>query len=495
MGDLLPVAAAVVVAVAVMVAPVVGLVRLLLLAFLGAVVVVPTTLPVPAVGDLHVGIAPGSVALTTYYVALVALFLALPRVPGAGYVGRVAPLAMGGFLVLGLLVLWEPTESRVAGALHVMMMMLALAVGQRLAAWVSGEPARTRVLARLLSAGFVVELLVCLAQTAGVPLSVYDEVAQFIAEGRAIGTFNHPSVLGKIALFCAMIMLPLTLSEDRKVRRHAWIGIVSAILATGLTESRANAAALVVAVVAWIVLQRSGGVALGKRMMILFLFCCAAVPAVLAGMDRYANDPTGGDRGVLLDRGLTVVGNYWVSGLGPNSYVDVVGAYDRFVAAGFPVHNVYLLAISELGVLGAVLLFAPTAVLAAQGMRHFRAAEPARSWALAVLVTLPGLLVVNVTGWGAMAGSVGIVWFFVTGFASHRITGQGDDCSDDRAARTAPSARSNNAPAYVASAASTEAPPERIATETTTYATAIGTETAGSRPVRPDRSTSALPKK
>jgi hypothetical protein len=109
-----------------------------------------------------------------------------------------------------------------------------------------------------------------------------------------------------------------------------------------------------------------------------------------------------------------------VAGSGPNTYVSAVGPTDAMAAAGWIVHNHYLLAAVELGLLGAFLLVVPMLLTLARALRARRDPDVGGTTARAFLASMPGILLITMTGWGMMSGMLA-PWFFVTGFIWARM--------------------------------------------------------------------------
>src|SRR5207249_6084713 len=108
-------------------------------------------------------------------------------------------------------------------------------------------------------------------------------------------------------------------------------------------------------------------------------------------------------------------------GIGPNSYVSVVSAYDAVTASGYPVHNTFLLTTAELGVLGAFLFWLPIAGLLVAAWTSRKRAGLAGSFAIAIVASAPGLYVVNATGWAILRGPLLPLWFVICGLAYSQI--------------------------------------------------------------------------
>lgn len=427
--------------VTVLVTVVIGRAKAIIALFLGACVLAPWPLATETETVFHVGITRPSIEATTYLIAFVVAWLCFPKSQLRYPFGFGPTLAAGAYLGIGAMLLWEGTAAQWSGVLFLTILAASPMLGFRVADLASRDARVMSGWVYMLAGVAAIELFLCLVQAAGVPVSIYPEVHQFIAEGRAIGSFNHPSQWGKFALLITLVLLPLTSSKSGRLARVSWLAIIMAMLATGLTASRANSVAVIVAVGGWLVFSRTRRGAPGRRAVVLCTFSLAAVPAIVAGLDRLSIDPNGGDRSMLLEIGLQQIQSEPVVGTGPNSYVQEVGYWSSIVAQGFPVHNVFILLIAELGILGAVVFFIGPFLIMLAGLKGLAARDARRDWAMAFAVGLPGVLLITSTGWGLIAGSVGLFWFFVLGFLLHGFSQSSGDSGIATTSEVSPALR------------------------------------------------------
>lgn len=363
----------------------------------------------------HVGIAGGAPAITTYFLGITAVLTVLPRAGPRRGASIAFAVALAGYLTAGFATRWHLDPTAVAGAILIAFAALSVLAGERCAGWLASSPSNRRWFARLLMAWALLELGISLAQFSGVPLSIYPEVSEFTNEGRAIGTFNHPGVLGKLAVLTAPIILALTATRDPITARCAWTTLWACVAAAGLTGSRANLVALLVAALLWLLWTRGARLGIGPRIAIGAIVTGISIPGIQLALQRSSSDPFGGQREHLLDVGLRQIASDPFGGLGPNQFVQTVGLRDSIVADGFPVHNAFLLATAELGVVGAILLFLPFANVAYRSLQALARTNGRRAWSGAYLVCLPGTLLIAITGWGLLAGGTLMAWFFTLG--------------------------------------------------------------------------------
>jgi hypothetical protein len=329
-------------------------------------------------------------------------------------------LAAALYMLVGLTMVWSGEQQQWAGALHWFFALLALTVGYQLGSTLT--PELYRVLVGVVLILFILNFALCLAQLAGIPLSLYpNQLAEQLSEGRPIGTFGHSSTPGKFVLIMLILVLPALRFRDRATRRLAWWCIAIAVPLVALTLARANLAAIVMAIVLWMLLDHKAWTANPIRLLSLIAIFMASVPIVGATLNRFSTDPTGGGRAAIYHTGLTqLTMNLW-SGTGPNFYVEDVGRWDAITASGYPLHNSFLYAVAELGLVGGVLFALPIFVVCAISIVDcFNGSEPSL-WSKSYLVTFPGMIVVALTGWGMLSDSTLSLWYFVIGITAGAI--------------------------------------------------------------------------
>jgi O-antigen ligase len=135
-------------------------------------------------------------------------------------------------------------------------------------------------------------------------------------------------------------------------------------------------------------------------------------------MDSDAADPL---RPALMAAALAQIDHTPWLGVGPNSYVEVVGAYDAVTAQGFPAHNTFLLMVAEVGIPLAVLFFIPFILLVWRAIRSRKTPGSAGAFSWAIIGATPGLLAITMTGWGMLSGFSLCLWMLVSGVALAQI--------------------------------------------------------------------------
>jgi uncharacterized membrane protein YhaH (DUF805 family) len=232
---------------------------------------------------------------------------------------------------------------------------------------------------------------------------------------RTNGTTNHPDNLGKVLLLLLILSLGLMGTTDARARRFLWVAVILMFIPLGLSEGRANILAALTTIIFWAMLagkRRSLSIRVGIPLVVVLVF----LPFAGSIAKRLQEDPNGGPRAGLAATAYEQIHRQpW--GVGPNSYVSVVSAYNPVTALGYPVHDAYLLTAAELGILGAVLFWLPLAWLLSLAVVSRRREGFAGSFAIAILASVPGLYVVTTTGWAMLSLFLLPFWFLINGIA------------------------------------------------------------------------------
>lgn len=369
----------------------------------------------------HVGIAREHVVLFTYSFAVLALVASrlldtsnARRLP----TGRTGVAGIV-YVTFGLAVLWPHVSLVDSGVVHLAIGFAALLGGGYLASICLREPAVARELKVLLALAMIFEGVVCALQYAGIKI-FYN--ASVLAQddtltGRAVGTFYHPSTIGKIALFAVCILLALIDEKKTIDNRIAWLGIGGAVAASIFSGARANSLALAGLILLFAILSRRRG-AIAVRIRALAFVALALWVSLPYWEERIATGEDGTNRARFLSVAERFVSqDFPWFGIGPNFYVETLGKFDSKTAEGWPVHNVFMLSLIE-GGLPLVLLIIGTG-FAVPLMYAVRRRGVARSYAerssRAILGAFPGLFLIAWTGWGLLADTFP-TWMFTMGF-------------------------------------------------------------------------------
>lgn len=392
-------------------------------ALVGALLVLSVgNMPLLGGGEVtgHSGIAPPAPTIFTYSAVFIALGL-LALLSGRAKTGKLHFLFLA-LVILGGFFAWPGSDYVTSGILQYVTAIAAWLAGTYVASTSvrSGEHDSRIALGVFLV--IAVQLAASLLQMAGVTISIFG--ASLVTEApnnRAMGTFGHPTGVGKFLFVLLILVLPLLKSLRPSARRLAVASIGASLLIIALSQSRANLLAYVSALLIWIVVVK-GGYSLGSKMRVLVGVLAVTLPFASLFLSRFTEDPDGGDRPELLQAGIDQILSSPILGTGPNNYVNVVSRTDLMTAVtGYPVHNTFLLSAAELGIPLMLLLFIP--VIAAWVRPLVRAVRgDAQTLAgYALVCTVPGMLLITLTGWGMLNRELLPLWFFLTALAVARM--------------------------------------------------------------------------
>jgi O-Antigen ligase len=390
---------------------------LALIVLLGTIILIPKALshePDPN----HVGIARSVPTLATYSLAVFgigyALLLRVLYRPRARSV-PISVFVFFGFLVVGFTTIWRGTDEQLAGALQLGLGFCAWFVGAQLGPSILCQARRIRWIAGMIVGLVGIETLVTLLQRAGIHIYPMAPALAAIMGDRTNGTTNHPDNLGKILLLLLILSLALMGTTDARARRMLWVAVVLMFIPLGLSQGRANILAALTTVIFWALLsgrRRSRAIRIGVPLVVVLVF----LPFAGSVAKRIEEDPYGGPRAGLAATAYEQIARQpW--GVGPNSYVSVVSAYNSVTAEGYPVHNSFLLTAAEFGVLGAILFWLPVVGLLILAVKSRKRRGFAGSFAIVILASAPGLYVVTITGWAMLSNQLFPFWFLVYGMA------------------------------------------------------------------------------
>jgi len=195
------------------------------------------------------------------------------------------------------------------------------------------------------------------------------------------------------------------------------------VAATGLTLSRTNILAALMIIIIWGLLL-PGTRTLGARLAMPLIAAVVVLPMAGLLLDRFAEDPEGGARPRLMEAGLRVLEQNVLTGVGPNGFVDIASVTEPAVKQlGLPVHNTFILAAAEVGVIGALVLALPLLVALITAVVRFGDKDPTRAaFARSVLIVGAGIIFVGSTSWGMLQIPALDLTYFLFGFAFAQLT-------------------------------------------------------------------------
>lgn len=355
-----------------------------------------------------VGIGSGALSISSYDILLILIAAwAVLRLRGAAWLPWIVPGLLA--LLFGASVVWPQTSAMLDGVLVYGICFVAWIIGTAV-----GVDLSARTTARIITGGILAFFLIEVA------IAAWQLLSGSASSSRASGTFEHPAFIGKYVLVVLAILLPLTRHSDRTTVRISTLSILFGVVLTAMTLSRANLIAVLGAVALWIVYtmtahrERKRGFLIGIGAVLL------ALPFANLVLTRFETDAVGGDRPALFDAGIAVIRQLFWTGTGPNLFVEHASSVSETVArTGYPIHNSFLLAVAELGAIGATLFFLPairTLFIAVKSPDRTADGKRGPVSASTIIVMLSIAFAAN-TGWGFLQAPVSSLVFLALGFS------------------------------------------------------------------------------
>ena len=362
----------------------------------------------------HTTIAASTLSITSYQAALI---LAAIIVPGWMVFKGIAPplLFLPVFLFVVIVAQSNTPPHVLMGVAQWGFVALAWGFGWALSRGVGRGQISETFLAIVLAAAVGAQAIGALMQIVGLSGVSSIEVGPLTIP-RISGFAGHSGNLGKILILLVVLLLPLTRSSNRVARNLAIAGTATAFVLVALTFSRANTLAIIGALGIWFVFGPGAG--LLRRIVLPAIMVVVAAPVIVLLILRNASDPSGGSRPELLESALVQIGRTFWFGVGPNAYLSTVSEISALAAGGLPVHSALLLAFTELGLVGSVLVAVPIVLVIIGAIMAVRKGGRRGLVALAFIAVLPGLAVIAATGWGLMYMHILLLLMLVVGYAS-----------------------------------------------------------------------------
>lgn len=320
-------------------------------------------------------------------------------------------------ILFGWFILWPSRENVAAGSVHFIFGIISLIVGRYLGRQ-HERSLSDRWISSVLGIVIGIEFLIVIAQLLGFTVGPFGGASFAGQIIRPAGTFDHPGTLGKFLFVTAILLLPILKSTDRIAKRVSRIIFCMLILMTLISYSRANTVAIVSILAMWMILDKGGFKALPRKMWLVFFTVIMALPFLANFMQRFEVDPDGGERPELFQEALVQLSMTLWQGTGLNNYVEVVGEFGPATAGGFPVHSSLILLVAEAGLVIAACILLPVISIFLKAFGSL-SSKNATNWrARALIASIPGVLLITLTGWGMTAGEVYIYWMLVLGFSS-----------------------------------------------------------------------------
>lgn len=372
----------------------------------------------------HVGVDSHQTSPWLYWVPVLLIALFADRRARAPAWLMVYLIATAVFFLISSTIIWEGLPNEWSGAIHYIFGAFALVAGYRLQVSMRFAQGLERTVVVVMAVTLILQVPIELAQLAGIPLTIFGDLKTLMVDGRPIGTFNHPTAVGKVAVLLAVPLLMGLGSEDPKTRRWVWVGLTAGFFATALTVSRANLVAVVMTGLIWALLARQSEMKVTVKVLSGIALILMSIPFVGLLVERSLEESTfGGGRSYLIPVGLDAIGRSPLTGVGPNNYVEGVGVFDPVVASGVPVHSAPLFIAGEIGIPGAILLMLPLVVVAVSALGKVRADGETGAASRAFTASFPGMMLIALTGWGMLGEQIFALWWFVVGYSGAPILG------------------------------------------------------------------------
>lgn len=381
----------------------------------GAVIVSTSLVPIRLFGDYgvpHVGVAPATVVVTAYAAVVGVGFLTVlfkySRVP----LWR-QWLPFFSCALLGVAFVWSPLGGReISGLMQYLLAPMA---------WTIGIAARRHLryrsrIVQVIAVVLALQVAIVVCQRLGMSINSLSLAQQELMGNRANGTLSHPNDLGKVTVLLCCLALSVYEGSSERIKRLVVVSFVMGGVIIIATGGRAVLFGYVAMILFWLLLQRSSVVAFSKKLGVIGLLAVGGVASAGVLLERFATDPSGGSRSSLAEVAMRSISERPWFGVGPNNYVSTVGLTDSLTLSGVPVHNLFLLAAAEIGILGCVFLFLPALRGLMRAVRYRRAEGEDGAFARVGLAFLPSAMVMGLTGWGLLGGYVLPLLFFSLGW-------------------------------------------------------------------------------
>ncbi len=355
------------------------------------------------------GIAPPSLVILTWHVAIAAAFIYV-AFRGKGMelkvLWPVVPLVV--FATVFYSFVWVSSRPLTGGFLHLLTVSASWAVGSILFGAVHSTRGGERVLSKWIAGVASFIALVCILQAGGIDIN--DNSAKLlrssagafdtIAGIRVAATFNEPTAAGKFLLLLAIIATVWLFGRNAQ-KKYSILFFAAVVVVALLTQTRTNAAAVLMLLLLYSVLSGPG------RSARFFLAGGSAAVFLLASRPLWEarNSEDQSVRVHTLKVAWDFITSYpdtWLYGIGPNRYFEVLAPMDAWVALNYPVHNYFLYLLVEMGLAGTLAYLFPSAVLTLAAVKSVRYGDGNSSLAKAWLCALPSLLLVTMFGWGML---------------------------------------------------------------------------------------------
>ncbi len=387
--------------------------RLMFVILAATLAVVPRQLTSSGPIEGYTGIAQSQPTISTYTIAIMSVFMILWVRRRLAFSLDYVPLLV--YIVIATIAFWGMTSVTAAGIAQYALAVAALLVGLSLGTTAGSSVDLRRTVALSVLVVTLLQLVPSAFQLFHLdPFPLDPQTAELVGT-RVHGTINHPNNLGKVLLLLAALVLPMIEEADRPTRKASLWGLGLCGLTIAMTVGRANMLAFAILVILYAAIRRLSGAGTTRRRWLLPVgVAVVTLPFLPFFIMRLIQDPAGGSRGHMTQLAVDRILSDSFLGFGPNNYVLVVGEAGRLTS--LPVHNSYLLATAEIGLVGAILLFGPMLFRTAKLWRRRRESGLVGASATAFFSLNVAAVVVVATGWAMLATFVFPLWMFVMGY-------------------------------------------------------------------------------
>lgn len=235
------------------------------------------------------------------------------------------------------------------------------------------------------------------------PLSIDgSNIAKLIAHGtkylRGYGFMPHPNILsGMLVIVTSLNLYLLNKYSQAKSEVILYLTLFLGISGVFFTFSRAGIAALLLVIITWgIYSLKVSSVTIGKTISSALVWCVVLGMILWPWISGRASisDPAVTERVLLNTATVELLEDHWLVGTGPGSNIIVLhgklyGQVEAWVIQ--PVHNFWLITLSDLGLLGYVILI-PIIAIVLMALTRFIGSESPSLWLTTLLAALIGVI-------------------------------------------------------------------------------------------------------
>ncbi len=215
---------------------------------------------------------------------------------------------------------WPQNEEMWQNGVYLIVGVAAWGIGHYFARNYTPGSSQDKVIVYVIAAVILLQVLVTVLQTAGVPIFSLEGRTAELEGGRANGTFSHPGTVGKVMILFAALLLPYTQFASKRIQRVAFAAVLLALVPVGLSESRANFIGYILTLLLWFIIM-PGRSARASRFVVPAVIVAVGLAFSQAIIDRFNADPEGGAREHFVEVALEAIRRFPWFGVGPGNYI------------------------------------------------------------------------------------------------------------------------------------------------------------------------------